>query len=179
MPCSTLNGLTIDYCKDGRGGIDKLWIVDAAESAINYDVADITAGAIPFGDISLGITPLNATLTAFESYELYKELSSVSEAGTFEPLAGTGFQTATVTAVFLKMSAATQAELNQLAKSRRLCIIVKDNNGKYWLVGNNRGAVLTASSSASGTAWNDQNSTTMTFTGVHESAMLQITGLTA
>lgn len=179
MACSTLSGITLDYCRDGRGGIEGLWVIDAAEG---LSLGTITDGTIAVTDISVTTdetaSALDATLTDMASYELYKELSNMSEAGTFEQTAGTGFQTATVNAVFLNMDGLIQAELNQLAKSRRLCVIVKDGYGKFWLVGNDRGAFISGSASESGTAWNDQNSTTITFTGISETSMLEVTNIT-
>lgn len=177
MPCSTLSGITLDYCREGRGGIEGLWVLDSADNAIV--ITGASGGEVAVTGINAGGSALDAGLTAFSSYELYKELSNMSEAGTFEQTAGTGFQTATVNAVFLKMDGAVQDELNELAKSRRLCVIVKDGLGKYWLVGNDRGAFISGSSSETGTAWNDQNATTITFTGISETAMLEVTGITA
>lgn len=155
-----------------------MWILDAATAGIVYASTDVSAGQIDVTDVTVG-TALTANLSAFDEYELYKELSNFDEAGTFDVNGGVGFQTATVNAVFLKVDAAKRAELNELAKSRRLCIVVKDGLGSYWLIGNEYGAVVSGNSSVTGTAWNDQNSMTITFTAVSPTAALELTGVTA
>ena len=46
-----------------------------------------------------------------------------------------------------------------------LSAVVKDNNGKFWMLGLVRGLDITAGSSQSGTAEGDRSGYTLTFTG--------------
>ena len=50
-----------------------------------------------------------------------------------------------------------------------LMIIVLDQNGKYWVVGQENGADLTASTQSAGKAYGDLNGTTVSFMGKESS----------
>jgi len=54
-------------------------------------------------------------------------------------------------------------------------VAVKDNNGNAWLFGYERGLIVSASSSATGTAFNERNGYSVTFTGREKDTILSIT----
>jgi len=108
-------------------------------------------------------------------YECVKQTGAMNETGTFSEENGTVFYTNVASVVFNKTTAAKLVELNELAKSNKLCVIVKDNNGLYWMVGNDRGALVSNSTAGTGTAFGDRNGVTMEFTGIHELPMIQVT----
>ena len=53
--------------------------------------------------------------------------------------------------------------------------VLKDNNGKFWMVGNDRGAVATSSTAESGTAFGDRNGFSIELTGLAPDAMYEVT----
>ena len=56
-----------------------------------------------------------------------------------------------------------------------LCVLVKDNNGKFFMLGNDRGALVSNSTSEFGTAFGDRNGMTIEFTGIDQNPMTEIT----
>ena len=70
--------------------------------------------------------------------------------------------------IFTKNEAADRNTLKVLAQST-LLIIVKDQNDKYWVVGESNGADLTASTQSAGKAYGDLNGTTVSFTAKESS----------
>ena len=167
--CATLSGLTLD-CRDNVGGIEAVYIQGASGSI----AASGTDGVIALTSISLDGTEL-AGLASLETYECVKQTGNLTETGTMSDENGTVFYTAVASTVFNKVAGAKLAELQNLAISSKLCVIVKDNNGKYWLVGNERGAVVSASTVETGTAFGDRNGMTIEFTGIDNTPMLEVT----
>lgn len=168
MPCSTLSGLTLD-CRDSVGGIEELYIASADVIA-----ASGTNGAVALTSISLDGTAVTNFATDFEQYELLRETGNVAEAGTFSYENGTVFYTQTLNAIFNKLEAAKLNEAFELAKGK-LCVIARDNNGKYFLIGNDNGAFVSAHDAQSGTAYGDRNGVTIGFTGITKQPMLEVT----
>jgi len=77
---------------------------------------------------------------------------------------GTNFWEQAVSLIFTKNDSALRNSLKLLAQST-LLVIVKDQNGKYWVVGEQNGADLTASTQSAGKAYGDLNGSTVTITG--------------
>jgi hypothetical protein len=167
--CATLSGLTLD-CRDNVGGIEAVYIQGASGSI----AASGTDGVIALTSISLDGSALTG-LGDLETYECVKQTGALTETGTMSDENGTVFYTAVASTVFNKVTGAKLAELQSLAISSKLCVIVKDNNGKYWLVGNDRGAVVSASTVETGTAYGDRNGMTIEFTGIDNTPMLEVT----
>jgi len=174
--CTTLAGLALD-CRDNVGGIDAIYIQNVATG---LTIANNPAtGSIAVTTITVDGNPLAADLATMSEYELVKQTGALTETGTFSDENGTVFFTSVATAVFNKMDADKLGELYNLAISAKLCVLVKDNNGRWWIVGNERGAVATSSTEDTGTAYGDRNGVTIEFTGIDNSPMLEVTGITA
>jgi F420-0:gamma-glutamyl ligase len=62
------------------------------------------------------------------------------------------------------MEANKRNELLLIARNRNLKVIFTDNNGKVFLIGYSRGAVVSAGTSVTGTAVGDLNGYTLTLT---------------
>jgi alpha-tubulin suppressor-like RCC1 family protein len=168
MACVTTAGLALD-CRDSVGGIETLYI--AAADAI---VATGTNGAVALTSISLDGTAVTSLATDFSEYELLKQTGNVSEAGTFSYENGTMFYTQTLNAIFNKLESEKLNEAFNLAKGK-VCVIAKDNNGKYFLIGNDNGAFVSAHTAESGTAYGDRNGITIGFTGISKQPMFEVT----
>ena len=66
-----------------------------------------------------------------------------------------------------------------LAKNRGIRVIVKDNMGQYWLLGNVRGAVLSTLVGEGGQAIGDMNGYTFTFQSMEADQMPVLNALDA
>lgn len=172
--CTTLAGIVLD-CRDNVGGIESVFIENVDTSLA---LGTVTAGAVAFGDVTIDGVALAADLTSMDKYECVKQTGALTETGTFSDENGTVFFTSVASTVFNKLDAAKLSELYNLAISAKLLVLVKDNNGKFWMVGNDRGAVASASTEETGTAYGDRNGMTMEFTGIDNTPMLEVTGIT-
>jgi len=171
--CTTLAGITLD-CRDNVGGIETVFIENVDTSL----AVSATAGVAAVADVLIDTVALDATLSSMDIYECVKQTGMLEETGTFSDENGTVFFTSVATAVFNKLDGAKLNELYELAVSAKLLVIVKDNNGKFWLVGNDRGAVATSSTEGTGTAYGDRNGISMSFTGIDNRPMVELTGVT-
>jgi len=174
--CTTLAGIALD-CRDNVGGIEAIYIQNVASALAIGGNPD--SGSVAVTTITVDGSPLAADLDSMDKYELVKQTGTLTETGTFSDENGTVFFTAVATGVFNKMDAAKLGELYQLAISAKLCVLVKDNNGIFWMIGNDRGAVATSSTEETGTAYGDRNGLTIEFTGIDNGPMLEVTGITA
>lgn len=178
MNCATLAGLTLD-CRDNVGGIDTIYIADVTGSIVTSDVN--ASGSVAATAVSFDGTSLAADLTGVTglyAYECVKQTGALTETGTFSEENGTIFFTSVASAVFNKLDADKQAELYNLGVSAKLLVLVKDNNGRFWMPGNERGALVSNATSQTGTAFGDRNGITIEFTGIDNQPMLEITGIT-
>ena len=173
--CATLAGIALD-CRDNVGGIETIYI-QGVSGSISFTTPPVT-GSVGVADILFDSIAGTTTLAEFEKYDLVKQTGALSEAGTFSDENGTVFFTSTVTAVFNKMDAAKLTELYALAVAAKLVVLVKDNNGVFWMIGNERGAVATSSTEDTGTAFGDRNGITMVFTGIDNTPMLKVDDIT-
>lgn len=171
--CTTLAGITLD-CRDNVGGIETVFIENVETSL----AVSATAGVAAVADVLIDTVALDATLSSMDVYECVKQTGMLEETGTFSDENGTVFFTSVATAVFNKLDGAKLNELYELAVSAKLVVIVKDNNGKFWMVGNDRGAVATSSTEGTGTAYGDRNGISMSFTGIDNTPMVEISGIT-
>jgi hypothetical protein len=57
-----------------------------------------------------------------------------------------------------------------------MVVVFKDNNAKYFSVGVERGAFMTAGSSTSGSLYGDRNGYELTISGMEEKPSFEVTG---
>jgi len=123
---------------DKVGGIDTLWI------STDFDYTSVTA------DSSNGITAVTDGTGSFYEFQLAKSGSSFTENFNVSEENGTAFWEQTVTLNVQKLSSAKREQIQLLAYNRDSRIVVKDNNGVFWLVGLSRGANITSGTTVSG-----------------------------
>ena len=150
MACELVQGNEV-LCRDSVGGIKEVYIANFS----NVTSTTTTSGVCT--DISM------ASSDKFYTFQLEKENATYTNNPITSVENGTLFYESTLTFTMKKMSASQKNSVKVLAQSR-LMIIVLDNNGVYWLMGETRGVDLTESSMASGQAFGDLNGSTMTFT---------------
>lgn len=151
MPCALTQGYLLD-CKDSLGGISEVYFM-AEQDITSYTEASGVITALVKG-----------TGKRYYKYELVKATSSFVENINASVENGTIFYQQELTVVLNKLQANTRNEILLLAKNL-LSAVVKDNNGKFWMLGLVRGLDITAGSSQSGTAEGDRSGYTLTFTG--------------
>jgi len=169
MPCVLTSGVGTD-CRDNAGGIEYAYILDATGQDIVVTEAAGVVSAITVGATS--ITTLSADMFLFDQV---RQTANMTETGTFSDENGTVFFSNVVNLVFNKLEATKLQQLTLLAQNAKLLVIVKDNNGKFWMVGNERGAVATSSTAESGTAFGDRNGFSIELTGLAPDAMFEVT----
>jgi hypothetical protein len=160
MSCAITEGFALD-CRDSVGGIQALYII-AKANVTAYTAASGTVSAITKSSV-------------FYKYELEEENSMAQSVMTGNRQNGTLFFAQEVTAIFQKLTYQTRDKLKTLGKNR-LVIIVKDNNGKFWIMGKDRGLMINTSTAATGTAMGDLNGTTVVFGGNEPDDWFEYTG---
>ena len=150
MSCIINSGYTLG-CKDSLGGIQEAYVASfSGATSFTYDVDDVITGVTSAND--------------FYTYEQRNEQGEFVQAGNHSVENGSNFWEQTVSLIFTKNDAALRNSLKLLAQST-LLVIVLDQNGTYWVVGEQNGADLTASSASAGKAYGDLNGTTISVTG--------------
>lgn len=160
MSCAITQGFTLD-CRDSVGGIQALYINTTA-NITGYTEASGTVSALTKSGV-------------FYKYELEEENSMAQSVATGNRQNGTVFFAQEITAIFQKLTYQTRDKLVALHKNR-LVIVVKDNNGKFWIMGKDRGLMTTTSTGATGTAMGDLNGYTVVFAGNEPEDWFEYTG---
>ncbi len=166
MACSNLTGgFTLD-CNDSNGGIDKIFISNGPVDSITESSGTITA-----------ITVAGSALTPsdFFDFEVPRQTSSFTETINVSQENGTVFYDQALTMIFNKMEASKRDQILLMAQATDMVVVFKDNNNKFFSVGIERGAFMTAGSSLSGTAYGDRNGYELTISGMEEKPSFEVT----
>jgi hypothetical protein len=167
MACSNLTaGFTLD-CNDSNGGIDKIFIANGAVEAITASAGVVTA-------ITVGGSAL--TPSDFFAFEVPRQTSSFTETINVSQENGTVFYDQALTMVFNKMEATKRNQILLMAEATSMVVVFKDNNGKYFSVGLEKGAFMSAGSAASGTAYGDRSGYEITISGTESAPSYEVTG---
>jgi hypothetical protein len=169
MACTLSSGIQLS-CRESIGGIKYAYILDASGQAI-----ELTESNGVVSGISVGGTALGDLSTDMYLFDQIKQTANLVETVNASEENGTVFFTSVLNLVFNKLESTKLNQLKVLAANSKLLIVVKDNNDKLWLVGNDNGAVVSGGSSESGTAMGDRNGMTIEFTGNHPSPMFEVT----
>lgn len=166
MSCNITAGFTLD-CNDSNGGIDKIFIANGPVESITETSGTITA-------ITVGGSAL--TPSDFFEFEVPRQTSSFTETINVSNENGTVFYDQALTMVFNKMEAAKRDQILLLSQNNEMVVVFKDNNGKYFSVGIERGAYMTAGTSVSGVAYGDRSGYELTVSGMEEQPSFEVTG---
>ena len=163
MSCILANGIALG-CKDSLGGIKEVYIGSTnATTVFTYDADDVITGA--------------TAAPNFFTFEQRNEQGEFVQTGQHSVENGTNFWEQSVSLIFTKNDAEDRNTLMLLAQST-LMIIVLDQNGKYWVVGESNGADLTASTQSAGKSYGDLNGTTVSFMGKESSPAREMDSVT-
>ena len=167
MSCALTQGYSVADCKGGGlGGAKEVYIIELA------NIASMTATAGVITALS------KATGKRFWKYQQIKETSYGKETLQANEANGSNYWQHEVGIVLNRMKSSTRAEIVLLAQNI-VAIVVKDNNGSFWLYGKENGLQLSANEGGTGTAMPDRNGYTLTFTGAEAEPAIEIAAAVA
>ena len=156
MACDLTLG-RLEPCKDSVGGIDKLYFV-------NYGDITTYTNSVVSGEED-NIATVTGTPSAYE-YEV-KSATSLTQNINSDRATGTTSFEQVLEVTLKKLSAADHKELKMLVYGRPH-VIVKDNNGNYFLAGLEHGMDVTGGTVVTGAAMNELSGYTLTLTGMEK-----------
>lgn len=116
------------------------------------------------GEISVSDDKISAIATGtgkFKAYKFARNTGSMTSTYQINHENGTRFVSTDVVLVFNRMETTKRVEMTALAQND-LILIVKDANGKYWLLGKDEPVKATAGDGQTGTARADRNGYSIT-----------------
>lgn len=151
MACALTGGMTLD-CRDAIGGITTVYIVESASL------------------LATGITASSGTITAismvggakFYTFNFKDETGQFTDELMTSDPNGTVFSEQNLTFPTFKMSA-SKRNLIKLLSQNQLKIMITDNNGVTWLMGEAVGATLQNTKGDSGKLRGDMNGYNLAF----------------
>lgn len=148
MSCNIVEDYILG-CRDSVGGVKEIYLTE-------------------FENI-LSVTSASGVVTAISKssgkkywvYQLEDENADFKESEKISIENGTTFYEQTLTFTMKKMSAKNRNNL-KLVTQNKLSVIVLDNNGTYWLMGETRSARVTANEAGTGKAMGDLSGYSLT-----------------
>lgn len=116
------------------------------------------------GEITISDDKVSTIATGtnkFKKYAFERNTGSMTSNYQISPENGTRFVTTDLVLVFNRMETTKRVEMTALAQND-LVLIVKDANGKYWLLGKDEPVRATAGDGLTGTARADRNGYSIT-----------------
>ncbi len=164
MACDLTTGFSVG-CNDSIGGVAEFWI---ANMPSDFSVAT---------DTSEEVTGLTGTGLGYYKYECTNAQGAASvmnDNPTVNDANGTSFFDQTATYILNKMETAKRNEVKMIARAK-MSIIIKDNNGAYWLMGETNGVRLVSGDNGTGTALGDRNGYSLSFQAQEPEPMKKVT----
>ena len=158
MSCLINSSIPLD-CMNAMGGLKTAYFL----------AGEITSTSVTAGEI----TAITGTGSFYE-FALAKDTAFFSEAINVSNTAGTVYYEGVLTIVLQKMDASKRNQILLLAQNRDLRIAFVDQQDIPWIMGLTRGAVMSASNAATGTAVADLNGYTLSFTAQEPQAAFPI-----
>jgi hypothetical protein len=165
MSCYISSGHTLDCRNASTGGVKALWVLGGSGSTIGITGTTSTQNG--------GITAITGQGTFFK-YELVKQSSSFSEELQVNETAQSVVFAPSLVVTLPKLNQTLRTKWFDLIKPNDLVIIIEDNNGRYWLVGEENGLTVSAGSMLMGQAYNDPNGVTFTMSGGEPNPSMEI-----
>ncbi len=157
MACNISSGFSLG-CRDNTGGIKNIYILSGS-------VSSIVEG-------SEGLISALSGSGVFYKFELTKNTGDFLETPTVSLENGTVFYDQAINVAFHKLQSSIRNQVKVLAQNPDLKIVVETNNGvespytgRFFYVGNRRGATLSGGAGATGTAFGDANQYALSFSG--------------
>lgn len=158
MSCLINSALALD-CMNAMGGLKTAYFL----------AGEITNTVVSNGEI----TDITGSGSFYE-FQLAKDTAFFNEAINVSNANGTVFYEGVLTIVLQKMDAEKRNQILLAAANRDLRIAFVDQQDITWVMGLTRGAVMSASNAATGTAVADLNGYTLSFTAQEPAAAYPI-----
>jgi len=162
MACNLVGGIPL-ACRDNTGGMANVWITDFT------NITSITSST---GDT---ITSISGSGTFYE-FQLIRTSSQMTETVNASLENGTIFYTQEVVLYFAKLEQVKRNILKTLGQSPRLAVVMLDNNGNYFLLGQTYGMYVSAGSNVTGKALGDANGYNLTLQAMEPNPMNELAG---
>tara|TARA_R110002072_G_scaffold6181_4_gene37061 strand:- start:771 stop:1283 length:513 start_codon:yes stop_codon:yes gene_type:complete len=163
MACNITTGFTVG-CADSAGGVAEFWFANMVDDfAVAESAGEATA-----------ITGTSLIYYKYECTNAQGAASVMNDNPTINAQNGTSYFDQTATYVINKMDTAKRNEVKMLARAK-LSVIILDNNGVYWLMGQTNGVRMTAGDNGSGTALGDRNGYSLSFQAMEFDPMIEVT----
>lgn len=147
MSCILANGYALG-CKDNTGGVQKFFIGNFSATTV-------------YSEDSTGVITGGTVVPTFYTFEQRNEVGEFTQEGQHSVENGTNFWNQTCNLTLYKYQASIRNLLFTMAQTQ-LQVIVLDQNGKYFLIGEQNGADMTSSTGSAGKAYGDLNGSTFT-----------------
>jgi len=168
MACDLTTGFTVG-CNESTGGISEFWFANMPD---DFEVSKTATGE------ASAITGTGLAYFKYETTNAQGASSVMNDNPTVNDQNGTSYFDQTCTYVLNKMDTTKRNEVKMLARAK-LSVIIKDNNGKYWLMGEVNGVRMTAGDTGTGTALGDRNGYSLSFQGQEPDPITEVTARTA
>lgn len=162
MACLITAG-RLEGCKDSVGGLNAIYFVNFGE-AEGWVVSDET------------ITGISATTPDAFKYDL-RGTSTFEQSLTSSRENGSTFSEQTLTVSLKKQDATTHKEVKLLAYGRPH-VIIEDNNGTFWVMGEDYGSEMSATAST-GASMGDKSGYELSFVAMEKGFAKEYTGVIA
>tara|TARA_R110000868_G_scaffold147661_1_gene369229 strand:- start:875 stop:1426 length:552 start_codon:yes stop_codon:yes gene_type:complete len=158
MACDISSGFSL-ACRDNTGGIKNIYILSGSVTTIT--------------EASEGLISDLSGTGVFYKFELTKNTGDFLETPTVSLENGTVYYDQIINVAFHKLQSSIRNQVKVLAQNPDLKIVVETNNGvdspytgRFFYVGNRRGATLSGGAGATGTAFGDANQYALSFQGL-------------
>lgn len=171
MACSnfTLGGYNTNDCSASKGGVLEVYIINY--DAISSVDVDETAGQITGFTMNTGSTaPAD---NDWHLYQMKRNTASYTSTLNVDETAGVNFVSTDVLIRFNKLNTTARIEMTALTLAETR-VVVKDANGKYWLIGKDEPVVASAGSAQTGTQKSDGSYYELTLQGSDETYPLEL-----
>ena len=173
MSCVLNTGTTLD-CRSSLGGVKSVYIGSTTGQDISITASTGVATALTAQGGTINITSIaDLTTNGMFEFQQPRQSASLSETGTFSEENGTSFYTSVLSFVVNTLEGEKLNTLNILGQNTRLVVCVKDANDRIWIIGNTSGAIVTASTSETGTVFGDRSGITIEVTGLSPQPMFE------
>ena len=167
MACNLINNGYEIGCRDSIGGIKKIFIANFDKNGVYSK----TNGQIV--SFATGTTPQEV----YYEFEQVMESASFAQTGTFSTENGTIFYDQQLTLMFRKQDNDLRNHLIALSQGH-LSVIIQDQNGAFWLLGEENGVYAISADVQSGKAFGDMNGVTIVLQGKERGAATSINAAT-
>lgn len=156
-------------CDSQMGGIKVVYGISKSQ----IDTITVTDGVVTAITTKNDTTGTNPTPYLFHTYAFRKQSSSMTSTYTVDDVNGVKYVTTELTLNFAKQETAKRVSITALANCESV-FVVKDNNGKMWLLGYDNPVTVSALEAATGTAYGDANIITITLSDMSAELPMEV-----